>query len=202
LGHVSLAPERDVGCCGGTSPRCRRNTREGYMTRIGRCRLTANLLCGFWLLLVVVCPVWAGQGHRGGSRQPSCWKQLTRASWYGGEFRGRRTANGSRFDPQRFTAAHRTLHLGSRVRVTEMRSGRSVVVQINDRGPYVSGRGIDLSYAAAKELGMLKRGTALVRVELLTDEEPMQSEPMQPMVAASRSSSTPWLPWLPKKIFE
>jgi rare lipoprotein A len=87
------------------------------------------------------------------------------ASWYGPGFQGHRTASGERFDPQAFTAAARSLPLGARVRVTNLTNGRSTVVRINDRGPYVRGRSLDLSYASARAIGMVGRGTAPVRVE-------------------------------------
>ncbi len=76
------------------------------------------------------------------------------ASWYGPGFGGHRTASGERFNTGAFTAAHRSLPFGSRVRVTSRRTGRSVVVRINDRGPFVGGRVIDLSPAASRALGM------------------------------------------------
>ncbi len=91
------------------------------------------------------------------------------ASYYGRRFHGRRTANGERFDMNQLTAAHRTLPFGSRVRVTNPRTGRSVVVRINDRGPFVRGRHIDLSRRAAEEIGIIRRGHADVRLELLLD---------------------------------
>ena len=84
------------------------------------------------------------------------------ASWYGAELAGHRTASGERFNPGDFTAAHRTLPLGSKVRVTYQ--GRSVVVRINDRGPFARGRVIDLSRAAAEEIGLRRAGSG--RVEL------------------------------------
>ncbi|QIG78363.1 septal ring lytic transglycosylase RlpA family protein [Stakelama tenebrarum] len=89
------------------------------------------------------------------------------ASYYGPGLVGNPTANGERFDPSKMTAAHRTLPMGSRVRVTDTRSGRSVVVRINDRGPYHGRRVIDLSEGAARKLGILDRGTARVRLSLL-----------------------------------
>lgn len=89
------------------------------------------------------------------------------ASFYGRRFHGRRTANGERFDMGAMTAAHRTLPFGSLVRVTNPRNGRSVTVRINDRGPYARGRTIDVSRAAAEELGMIRRGHARVELELL-----------------------------------
>ena len=88
------------------------------------------------------------------------------ASWYGREFAGHRTASGERFDPSSYTAAHRTLPFGSRVRVTNS-SGKSVVVRINDRGPFHSGRVIDLSQAAAAELGIVRAGSSRVTLALL-----------------------------------
>jgi rare lipoprotein A len=87
------------------------------------------------------------------------------ASWYGDEFARRPTASGQRFDPGKLTGAHRTLPLGTRVRVTNLTNGRSVLVTINDRGPYTRRREIDLSYGAARALGMLRSGIARVRIE-------------------------------------
>jgi rare lipoprotein A len=87
-----------------------------------------------------------------------------RASWYGPQFQGRATASGERFDMNGLTAAHRTLPLGTQVRVRNLENGRSVVVRINDRGPYVKGRAIDLSYAAARELRMVEDGEAPVEI--------------------------------------
>ena len=87
------------------------------------------------------------------------------ASWYGKEFRGRRTANGESFDEQKFTAAHRSLSFGTRVRVTNLRNNQSVIVVINDRGPWVKHRLIDLSWAAARSIGI--NGVASVKVEVL-----------------------------------
>lgn len=94
-------------------------------------------------------------------------RQRGRASWYGRRFHGRRTASGERFNASSHTAAHRSLPFGTRVRVTNLRNGRSVVVRINDRGPYSRGRIIDLSRAAAEAIGMLRTGTAPVRVEVI-----------------------------------
>jgi rare lipoprotein A len=79
------------------------------------------------------------------------------AAFYGADYKGR-TASGDSYDPQKFTCAHRTLPFGTRLRVTDPKSGRSVVVTVNDRGPFTKGRVIDLSLAAAKALGMTGRG--------------------------------------------
>lgn len=99
------------------------------------------------------------------------FRQSGRASWYGRFFHGRRTANGERYDMHALTAAHRTLPLGSYVRVTNPSTDRSVVVRINDRGPFARGRIIDLSMAAAHALGMQRAGTASVKIQGLTQQE-------------------------------
>jgi rare lipoprotein A len=89
------------------------------------------------------------------------------ASWYGTDFNGRSTSTGETFDPHQFTAASFALPLGSDARVTNLDNGRSAVVRVNDRGPYVRGRGIDLSQAAAERLGFRRDGIARVRVTRL-----------------------------------
>jgi rare lipoprotein A len=89
------------------------------------------------------------------------------ASFYAAKFNGRRTASGEVFDNGAMTAAHRTLPFGSMVRVTNPANGRSVIVRINDRGPFVRGRSIDVSRAAAEQLGMVSRGHAIVELELV-----------------------------------
>jgi rare lipoprotein A len=92
------------------------------------------------------------------------------ASWYGPDFHGKFTANGELYDMNDLTAAHPTLPLPSVVRVTNLENGRSIVVRVNDRGPYVRGRIIDLSRRAAQLIGMIGTGTAKVRVQVLADE--------------------------------
>jgi rare lipoprotein A len=87
------------------------------------------------------------------------------ASWYGGEFHEKRTASGETYDMFGFTAAHRTAPFGTMVRVVNLENGASTVVRINDRGPFVRGRVIDLSLAAARALGLVENGTARVRLE-------------------------------------
>jgi rare lipoprotein A len=101
------------------------------------------------------------QRERGGAAQ------IGEASYYGKDFHGRKTASGEPFDMWDMTAAHRKLPLGTRVRVTNLANDRTVIVRINDRGPYTGKRIIDVSYAAARKLGMLERGVAHVRVEVL-----------------------------------
>ncbi|MCB2048957.1 MAG: septal ring lytic transglycosylase RlpA family protein [Novosphingobium sp.] len=87
-----------------------------------------------------------------------------RASYYGAGFAGRPTANGERFNPAGLTAAHRTLPFGTRVKVTNASNGRSVVVRINDRGPFHGGRVIDLSQEAARQIGLIQQGSGLVQL--------------------------------------
>jgi rare lipoprotein A len=91
------------------------------------------------------------------------------ASWYGPGFVGNRTSSGEVYDLSQMTAAHPTLPLGTRVRVTNLENGRSVEVRLNDRGPFAKGRIIDLSRAAAREIGLIGPGTAQVRVESIDD---------------------------------
>ena len=91
------------------------------------------------------------------------------ASYYGARHHGKRTASGEPFNQNALTAAHRDLPFGTRVRVTNLSNDKSVVVRINDRGPHTRGRLIDLSRQAAEQLGMLRSGTAKVRVQGLSD---------------------------------
>lgn len=93
------------------------------------------------------------------------------ASWYGPGFHGRLTANGEQFNQYELTAAHRSLPFGTTVRVTNTNNGRSVIVRINDRGPFSGGRIIDLSVAAAQEIGMISSGVAQVKVEVLAPQQ-------------------------------
>ncbi len=91
--------------------------------------------------------------------------QVGTASWYGSGFQGQETASGETFDQHALTAAHRTLPLGTEAKVTNLDTGQSVQVTINDRGPYVPGRQLDLSQAAAKQIGLTKTGVAKVKIE-------------------------------------
>jgi rare lipoprotein A len=109
------------------------------------------------IVLLILC---------GCGKEPTHSLQGT-ASWYGHPHHGRITASGRRFDMYEFTAAHRTLPMGTRLRVTNLTNGRSVMVTITDRGPFVRRRVIDLSFAAAREIGMIGPGTAPVQLEIL-----------------------------------
>ena len=90
------------------------------------------------------------------------------ASWYGKRFHGRKTASGKNFNMYNHTAAHRSLPLGTKVRVVNLKNGKEIIVDINDRGPYIKGRIIDLSYAAAEFIGITKVGIAKVKVEVVS----------------------------------
>lgn len=111
--------------------------------------LAALVFCAFAMPITMSAPADAQTGM---------------ASYYKS---GKRTANGERFNPNGYTAAHRSLKFGTKVRVTNLRNGRSVIVRINDRGPFVGGRIIDLTYGAAKAVGMHGSGVAKVRVAIL-----------------------------------
>lgn len=101
----------------------------------------------------------------------SCFAQSDgKASYYSNSLHGRKMSNGERYDRNGFTCAHRTLPFGTRLRVTNPRNGKEVEVRVTDRGPYAHGRIVDLSYAAARELGMISSGVAYVKVEVLPKE--------------------------------
>ncbi|HEX6906312.1 MAG TPA: septal ring lytic transglycosylase RlpA family protein [Terriglobales bacterium] len=104
--------------------------------------------------------------------------QVGTASWYGKQFEGKPTATGEPYDMHEFTAAHMTLPLGTWVKVTNLRNGNWVVVRINDRGPVVPGRIIDLSYGAARMLNFKARGLTRVRLDIIHPETLAWSEPM------------------------
>lgn len=123
--------------------------------------------------------VHAEQGASSAAKAPTVhhqhWFQFGRASWYGHALQGLPTATGEAYDMNAMTCAHRTLPLGSLVRVTNLRNHRSLVLRVNDRGPMVETRVVDLSYAAAKRLGFSHIGTARVRLDLV-DIKPSPSE--------------------------
>jgi rare lipoprotein A len=104
--------------------------------------------------------------------------QVGTASWYGKQFEGKPTATGEPYDMHEFTAAHMTLPLGTWVKVTNLRNGNWVVVRINDRGPVVPGRIIDLSYGAARMLNFKARGLARVRLDIVQPQTLAWSKPM------------------------
>jgi rare lipoprotein A len=119
------------------------------------------------------------------------------ASWYGKKFHGRRTSSGEAYDMYAMTAAHKTLPLPSYVRVRNLSNGRSVVVRVNDRGPFLHNRLIDLSYAAAARIGIIGTGTGLVEVEGITTETPSTTIARAPaavsLVSSAQAGSPPRL---------
>ncbi|HXH72729.1 MAG TPA: septal ring lytic transglycosylase RlpA family protein [Mariprofundaceae bacterium] len=121
------------------------------------------------------------------------------ASWYGRDFHGKSTANGERYDMHAMSAAHKTLPLPTIVRVTNLENGRSVIVRVNDRGPFVKNRLIDLSYAAANALGFADDGTARVRVQTLDVNTPAlpltaQQAPAAPAIPPASPTVAPAVP--------
>jgi len=114
------------------------------------------------LLILISGPMWAAAKIKPGYTEQGI------ASYYGGKFHGRKTASGEIFDQWAPSAAHKTLPLGTKVRVTRLSDGRSIVVRINDRGPYIEGRIIDLSRKSAQDLGIIKSGLAKVKIEVLS----------------------------------
>jgi rare lipoprotein A len=120
------------------------------------------------------------------------FRQRGYASWYGKKFHGRKTANGERYDMFQMTAAHKNLPIPSYVRVTDLDNGKSVVVKINDRGPFHSDRIIDLSYAAAAKLGLIGHGTSMVEIAALDPESyesPVAAPPPEPAPIETASVS-------------
>lgn len=98
------------------------------------------------------------------------------ASYYGAECHGKKSANGSKFDMHAYTCAHKSLPFGTKLRVTNINNGKSIVVTVTDRGPYVRRRIIDLSFAAAKEIDMMRSGVAPVSIEIVKEGEPLSAE--------------------------
>jgi rare lipoprotein A len=159
--------------------------RPGWRRAVGLCHHRAKLTVvaiASWLLLTAAVTIgepasadqitWVGKpyvinGVRYVPRADPDYDDYGVASWYGPGFHGNLTANGEIFDMHALTAAHRTLPFGTQVKVTNLRSGKSVVLTINDRGPFVEGRLIDVSRRAASLLGIHKAGIAPVRVEVV-----------------------------------
>ncbi len=156
-----------------------------------RGRFPAGLfLLGFLLVLSAACsvsrPVYRTESGK--------TVQYGEASWYGKQFHGRRTANGEFYDMYKISAAHRTLPLGSVVRVTRRDNGKSLKVRINDRGPFIRGRIIDLSYGAARAVDMVVDGVAPVRVELISLGDNRYYKNGRPELASSSTSAPPLPP--------
>jgi rare lipoprotein A len=154
------------------------------MKKYGRLDLVETLVIPLGILFLWSClwgcsapPPQVSPGHpkpykvHGNWYQPlpsaTDFREVGLASWYGKKFHGRRTSNGEIYNMYAMTAAHKTLPLNTWVRVTRRDTGKSIVVRVNDRGPFVTGRIIDLSYTGAKKLGMVGPGTARVIVTAL-----------------------------------
>ena len=133
------------------------------------------------------------------------YEEVGTASWYGPGFHGKLTANGERYDMDAMTAAHRTLPFGTRVRVTNLANDRSATFRINDRGPFIAGRIIDLSRRGAEQLGFRQAGVTKVRVQTQSLERRAEPKPQSPPRAApyqaslaqalNQSLSAPPTPW-------
>ena len=126
-----------------------------------------------WAALAVVfalAPILATDDSAQAEHAKIIYAQKGKASWYGPGFHGRKTASGERFNQHALTAAHRRLPLGTRATVVNMANGKSIEVEINDRGPYVPGRILDVSKEVAERLGMRKAGTAPVRL-IVTEQQ-------------------------------
>lgn len=136
---------------------------------------TATLLTSIFFLLIILSS--CGVIPRTPSSKTLATLGEGRASWYGPNFHGKPTANGENYDMNGLTAAHRTLPFNTMVRVDNLDNGRTVIVRINDRGPYVDNRIIDLSRKAAADLGMISAGTASVRLSLIEEgDRPVTEE--------------------------
>lgn len=132
-----------------------------------------RLLAGAGALVLALASGCAGRRAPAAPGPPPSGIEEGLASWYGVDEAGRATASGEIMDPERFTAAHRSLPFGSLVRVTDLQTGKEVDVIVNDRGPHVSGRIIDLSFAAARKLDLVNRGVTPVRLRVIGLEGPL-----------------------------
>ncbi|MCX8073451.1 MAG: septal ring lytic transglycosylase RlpA family protein [Candidatus Binatia bacterium] len=160
-------------------------------TKVACLRPVLVFFCA-WAALMAGLPVLAKTGSgsaraknfasAGGANASS--RKLVHASWYGTDFHGRRAANGRKFNANEYTAAHRSLRFGTKLEVTNPRNGKKVVVEVTDRGPYVRGRELDLSYAAARELGIVRSGVARLEVKVL-DERAPRGDSLKVLVVAS-----------------
>lgn len=117
----------------------------------------------FWILSILFLYSCASTHHS--ALSPDHGGNYVTASWYGKEFNGKRTASGERFDMYAMTCAHRTLPFGTKLRVTNPENNKSVIVIVNDRGPFIRGRDLDLSYGAAKKIAILEQGVERVKIE-------------------------------------
>ncbi|MDH3598457.1 MAG: septal ring lytic transglycosylase RlpA family protein [Candidatus Tectomicrobia bacterium] len=162
-----------MACTSSSCTACRFDASGHVHPRIGTL-LTAfrplyviGLSCLLLLTASLLSPLDAAS-----TRTASPWVQYGVASWYGVPFHGRLTANGERYDMYNISAAHQHAPLGIHAIVTHLQTGRMIRVRINDRGPFIKGRVIDLSYGAASHLGMVETGLAPVKIEFLPETQP------------------------------
>ena len=147
------------------------------------------------ILLAILASVFPDTGHAHGCVRKKRTRRLYGyASWYGPNFLNKLTANGEKFDPAKFTAAHRKLPFGTYVRVTRLDSQKSIIVRINDRGPYKWRRIIDLTTAAAEKLDMIEIGIARVRVDVLGKNPPENYSERKDDGADTNSEACPETP--------
>ena len=151
-------------------------TKYRRLSLLGQTGRAAGLLAA--CLMVSACSLLP----KGDNSLDLGFKDRGVASWYGEAFHGKLTANGEVFDKTALTAAHRKLPLGSVVRVMNLNNGRVVKVRVTDRGPYVPGRILDLSEAAARELGMVEAGTAAIQLEVLGEHQVVPPHPQNQRV--------------------
>lgn len=156
----------------GTSRNCARGLRSIWSFKPTRAGLLAASL--FVTASIIASPAKNDSANAPANKAAHHWYQVGRASWYGSKFQGRKTANGERYDMNAFTCAHRTLPLGSWIRVTNLRNHKSTFVRVNDRGPVPTSRVLDLSYAAARKLGV--GGLAEVKIEKVTPNDPILTQ--------------------------
>ncbi len=162
----------------------RRRFAEGLAVLLSVASLGAGAASGPSLEAAKVTKPWVTVtvketgGHANKSTKKSSAYQVGTASWYGDFFQGKQTASGEPYDMNDLTAAHPTLPLGTFVKVTNLRNGKAVVVRINDRGPVVDGRIIDVSYNAARALGFKERGLQKVRLDISHQQTVAKLEPV------------------------
>lgn len=141
-----------------------------------RCQLLVVVAIAITGMIAGAC----GTNDAAGKRTSKHQLERGKATWYGGKFHGRKTASGERFDKRALTAAHRTLPFGTVVKVTNLANQRTVVVRVNDRGPYGKGRIIDVSEAAARKLKMINAGVVPATVEIVKRPPPRKRRQRKP----------------------
>jgi rare lipoprotein A len=154
----------------------------------------AFLATVIFLTLTMVSPAFSAGPSMKTATHHHRWYQIGKASWYGGRFQGRKTANGEPYDMNQLTCAHRTLPLGTWLKVTNLHNRKTVFVRVSDRGPVPEDRIIDLSYAAAQSIGI--SGLGQVRIEKASLEDPEVAEAMLDQVHLPPIIPRPLLPGL------